>query len=197
MKRFHYDVVILGDGITALTTAQLLLNANISCAIIQPKSTRPPIHRALAISPSSEKILQKCAVDCSTLSHGCIQSMIVSTQKKEPLRFEHSISHPHLAQVIDHHDLWESLTQNTTIPQHRFCIEHMKHTDKKTILEDASTVIESHCVLATDLRDQPFEQPLWAHVIDHNQIALTAGYDHALGKCVISLDSDLQHPPTI
>ena len=30
-----------------------------------------------------------------------------------------------------------------------------------------------------------------------HQIALTAGYDYANGKCVISLDSDLQHPPEI
>jgi polyisoprenyl-phosphate glycosyltransferase len=30
-----------------------------------------------------------------------------------------------------------------------------------------------------------------------HQIALTAGYDYAVGKCVISLDSDLQHPPEL
>tara|TARA_B100001094_G_C18182700_1_gene801878 strand:+ start:1257 stop:2222 length:966 start_codon:yes stop_codon:yes gene_type:complete len=63
-------------------------------------------------------------------------------------------------------------------------------------VDDGSTDSSNKILREISLKDKRVCMISFTRNYGH-QIALSAGYDYANGKCVISLDSDLQHPPEI
>lgn len=64
------------------------------------------------------------------------------------------------------------------------------------IVDDGSRDGTSEVVRAACSRDRRLRYLKLARNFGH-QAALTAGFEHARGACVVTLDADLQHPPTL
>ena len=71
-----------------------------------------------------------------------------------------------------------------------------KYSCELILVDDGSTDCTSERIKELCTKDKRVKYVKFSRNYGH-QIALTAGYDYAFGRCVISIDSDLQHPPEI
>ena len=71
-----------------------------------------------------------------------------------------------------------------------------KYSYEIIFINDGSTDLSNSILRKISLNDKRVCSVSFTKNYGH-QIALTAGYDYAQSRCVISLDSDLQHPPEL
>ena len=108
------------------------------------------------------------------------------TQVKNNSKFDISIITPVYNESENLIELYERIVK--AIPEH--------YVWEIIFIDDGSTDNSKEIIRKICLNDSKVSSIILSKNHGH-QIALTAGYDHALGKCVISLDSDLQHPPEL
>ena len=71
-----------------------------------------------------------------------------------------------------------------------------KYSWEIIFIDDGSTDLTSERIKELSAKDKRVKYIKFSRNYGH-QIALTAGYDYAFGNSVVSIDSDLQHPPEI
>lgn len=71
-----------------------------------------------------------------------------------------------------------------------------KYSWEIVFIDDGSTDLTIERIKELSIKDKRVKYVKFSRNYGH-QIALTAGYDYAYGSSVISIDSDLQHPPEI
>ena len=110
----------------------------------------------------------------------------MNTSKTTNHKYDISIICPVYNEASNIEKLYERINDN--IPN--------KFKSEIIFIDDGSTDLSEEIIRKISLADKNVCLISFTKNYGH-QIALTAGYDYAQGNCVISLDSDLQHPPEL
>ena len=110
----------------------------------------------------------------------------MNTSKTTNHKYDISIICPVYNEASNIEKLYERINDN--IPN--------KFKSEIIFIDDGSTDLSKEIIRKISLADKNVCLISFTKNYGH-QIALTAGYDYAQGNCVISLDSDLQHPPEL
>jgi len=110
----------------------------------------------------------------------------LNTSKTTNHKYDISIICPVYNEASNIEKLYERINDN--IPN--------KFKSEIIFIDDGSTDLSKEIIRKISLADKNVCLISFTKNYGH-QIALTAGYDYAQGNCVISLDSDLQHPPEL
>ena len=87
--------------------------------------------------------------------------------------------------------------QDNVVPIYQELLNHIGSLNFEVLfVDDGSTDKTLESIIALAEKNKRIRYISFSRNFGH-QNALKAGYDHALGDCIVSMDADLQHPPSL